>query len=146
MINGRYFTRNELIEMHSEYFEQGSKGKVIQLNQVGKNQLDVKIHIKNENGDLFQRKLFTVNNGKVVTTMKYTATLASMYPNDSAKSTRPRYYYAGSTIVECEVASDRKTQQKSDQMKHFFIDKKVAACNAFQKIRIKPQPQTCSAE
>jgi hypothetical protein len=65
--------------------------------------------------------------------MKYTATLASLYPKDQDKKlTRPRHYYTGSTVVECAVASDRKIDQR-DQIKQFFIEKNAAARRVLKK-------------
>lgn len=139
MVNGRHITRKELVAMHSEYFESGTKATIMHLKRVGNNQLDAKVRLHNENGDRFLRKLLTVRNGKIVAFIKYTSTLASMYPSDSAKKqTRPRYYYAGSTIVECAVASDTKTHHKRDQVHHFFTE-------TFEKIGIKSHPES-SAE
>lgn len=139
MVNGRHITRKELIAMHSEYFESGTKATIMHLKRVGKNQLDAKVRLHNDNGDRFLRKLLTVRNGKIVAFIKYTSTLASMYPSDSdKKQTRPRHYYAGSTIVECAVATDTKTHHKRDQVNHFFTE-------AFEKIGIKSHPES-SAE
>mmetsp|Transcript_25550 Transcript_25550/g.51231 ORF Transcript_25550/g.51231 Transcript_25550/m.51231 type:complete len:173 (-) Transcript_25550:9-527(-) len=108
---------------------------------VGKNSLDVKIRLQNEAGEgHFVRKLVTVKDGKIATSMEYTATLASLYVQESSRkltvlpATRPKYYHSGSTIVECTVASDRTTDQR-DQMRRFFIEKNAAARRAFHNLR-----------
>mmetsp|Transcript_26682 Transcript_26682/g.45414 ORF Transcript_26682/g.45414 Transcript_26682/m.45414 type:complete len:162 (-) Transcript_26682:78-563(-) len=106
---------------------------------VGKNSLDVKIRLQNEAGDgHFVRKLVTVKDGKIATPMEYTATLSSLYVQESSTkltvpATRPKYYHSGSTIVECTVASDRTTDQR-DQMRRFFIEKNAAARRAFHNL------------
>ena len=107
IIDNRHFiTRQDLKEIHSGYFMDGCNAKIIHLRQVGECSIDMKLRLHSEKGDLFIRKLYTIKDGKVATVMKYTATLASMYPSDSAKKQlRPRHYYSGSTIVECAVAS-----------------------------------------
>jgi len=139
MSDGHLITRIQLKEIHSEYFESGSKATILHLKQVGKCSLDIKIRLQNETGDYFVRTLLTVRDGKVATSMKYTATLASLYPEDQDKKlTRPRHYYTGSTAVECAVASDRKIDQR-DQIKHFFIEKNAAARRVLKKMTIHPK-------
>jgi len=108
---------------------------------VGKNSLDVKIRLQNEAREgHFVRKLVTVRDGKIATSMEYTATLASLYVQESSRkltvtvpATRPKYYYSGSTIVECTVASDRTTDQR-DQIRRFIIEKNAAARRAFHNL------------
>jgi hypothetical protein len=144
MAEGHLITRIQLKEIHSGYFEKGSKATILHLKQVGKCSLDVKIRLQNDTGDYFIRKLFTIRDGKIATSMKYTVTLASFYPKDSAKKlTRPRHYYTGSTAVEFAVVSDRKINQR-DQVKHFFIEQNAAARRAFKKMRIHHKTRSCS--
>eukprot|EP00984_Skeletonema_dohrnii_P039119 scaffold43137_cov144-Skeletonema_dohrnii-CCMP3373.AAC.2 len=150
MADGHLITRMQLKEKHSCYFENGYKAKISHLKQVGKNSLDVKIRLQNEAGEgHFVRKLVTVRDGKIATSMEYTATLASLYVQESSRkltvpatATRPKYYYSGSTKVECKVASDRTTNQR-DQMRRFFIEKNAAARRAFHNFSA-PMRQTGS--
>ena len=130
MADGHLMTRMQLKEKHSCYFENGYRAKISHLKQVGKNSLDVKIRLQNEAGEgHFVRKLVTVRDGKIATSMEYTATLASLYVQESSR----KLNYSGSTIVECTVASDRTTDQR-DQMKRFFTEKNAAARRAFHNL------------
>lgn len=145
MADGDHITKIQLKEIHSRHFENGYKAKISHLKQVGKRSLDVKIRLQNETGDgHFVRKLLTVKDGKVVTLMKYTSTLASLYLQDSSKklTKRPNYYHTGSTIVECTVATATKTDHR-DQIKRFFVEQNAAARQAFKKISLRPK-QSCS--
>mmetsp|Transcript_25551 Transcript_25551/g.51233 ORF Transcript_25551/g.51233 Transcript_25551/m.51233 type:complete len:192 (-) Transcript_25551:49-624(-) len=137
MADGHHITRMQLKEKHSCFLKMVTGRRF--LTQVGKNSLDVKIRLQNEAGDgHFVRKLVTVKDGKIATSMEYTATLASLYVQESSTkltvpATRPKYYHSGSTIVECTVASDRTTDQR-DQMRRFFIEKNAAARRAFHNL------------
>mmetsp|Transcript_4421 Transcript_4421/g.6442 ORF Transcript_4421/g.6442 Transcript_4421/m.6442 type:complete len:143 (+) Transcript_4421:177-605(+) len=130
MADGHHITRMQLKEKHSCYFENGYRAKISHL----------KIRLQNEAGEgHFVRKLVTVKDGKIATSMEYTATLASLYVQESSRkltvpATRPNYYYSGSTIVECTVASDRTTDQR-DQIRRFFIEKNAAARRVFHNLR-----------
>ena len=137
MADGDHITKIHLKEIHSRHFENGCKAKISHLKQVGECSLDVKIRLQNEAGDgHFVRKLITVRDGKVVTLMKYTSSLASLYLQDSSRklTARPDYYHSGSTVV----APDQR-----DQIKRFFVEQNAAARQAFQKITIRPK-QSCS--
>ena len=127
--DGDHINKTLLKEMHSCYFENGCKATICHLKQVGKCSVDVKIRLQNEKGDgHFVRKLITVKDGKVVTLMKYTATLASLYVQKSSSkqltlTARPNYYHTGSTVVEATVAPRTKTDQFDQKMKRFFAIK-----------------------
>ena len=147
MADGHHITRIQLKEIHSSYFTNGCEASLCRIKQVGKNALDVKIRLQNETGDgHFVRKLLTISrDGKVATSMTYTATFASLYPKDSVKMRRrPRYYYTGSTIVECAVAADRETYQRyqvmdKNQIRLFFVERNAAARRALKKCGFIPR-------
>lgn len=134
MVDGHYITRTQLKEMHSCLFENGCRAKIAHLKPVGKCSLDVKIRLQDETGDgYFVRKLITIRDGKVANSMEYTATLASLYLQDSLRKltvARP-----DSTIVECTTASATEADQRN-QMRRNFMEKNAAACQAFKKMRI----------
>ncbi len=124
--DGDHINKTLLRDLHSWYFENGCKATICHLKQVGKCSVDVKIRLQNEKGDgHFVRKLITVKDGKVVTLMKYTATLASLYLQKSTRklTARPNYYHTGSTVVECSVVQRTKTNQFDQKMKRFFAIK-----------------------